>query len=183
MGSYANSNSWKGSCAMRNMRFTKFSKALSSMLAVVLLAMSAIPAQAAPHYETGGIMRRDDIRVDYSPYLNSDVVHKLPDTIRADEEISIIVTTGEISLMDAYESSAKTMSFGEYAVGSRGRASALQVSQNRDSCIVLRELLLYALSQPHGTSRRGVLGDKHYCGVLTLAEPVLNQLSQLVNFG
>ena len=53
--------------------------------------------------------------MDYKQYLNGDVVYKLPDTIGDDEEISIIVTTGEISLMDAYETSAKTMSFGEYA--------------------------------------------------------------------
>jgi len=143
---------------MRNMRFTKFSKALSSMLAVVLLAMSAIPAQAAPHYETGGIMRRDDIRVDYTPYLNGDVVHKLPDTIRADEEISIIVTTGEISLMDAYESSAKTMSFGEYAVGS-AEAAQVRADINAKKAALLARLdeqeLVYTVGEEYDTLLAG----------------------------
>ena len=92
------------------------------MLAVMLLLTVAIPAQAASSYETSGITRRDDVSVDYMQYLNGDVVHKLPDHIRADEEISVIISTGEISLMDAYENSAKTMSFGEYALCSEEAA-------------------------------------------------------------
>ena len=100
------------------------------MLAVMLLATAAIPAQAASRYETGGITKLDDVRVDYTQYLNGDVVHKQPDTIRADEEISVIISTGEISLMDAYEASAKTMSFGAYALGS---AEAAEVRADIDS--------------------------------------------------
>ena len=88
------------------------------MLAVILLTTVAIPAQAALHYETSGITKLDDVHVDYTQYLNGDVVYKLPDTIRGDEEISVIVSTGEVALMDAYENSAKTMSFGEFALGS-----------------------------------------------------------------
>ena len=103
---------------MKNIRATRITKALCGTLAALMLGTTAAPMNAgAAGYTTGGITRRDDITVDYSGYLNSSVVYQLPDTIRQDEEISVIVTTGEVCLMDAYENSAKTMSFGEFALG------------------------------------------------------------------
>lgn len=125
MGLYAKIDSRKANNTMKITKFTMISKALCCLLALTLMGTLVLPAQAAPNgYKAGSITRRDDITVDYTKYLNGDVMYKLPDTIREDEEISIIVTTGEATLMDAYEASAKTMSFGEYALSG---AEAIQV--------------------------------------------------------
>ena len=104
---------------MKNMKFTCFSRLLCCMLAVVLLGTAVMPAQAAANsYQAGGITRLDGVSVDYTGYLNPNVAYKLPDSVAENEEISVIISTGEVCLMDAYEATAKTMSFGEYAMGS-----------------------------------------------------------------
>ena len=159
MASYANNDSRKAKYGMKNMRLRCFSKVLCGALAAVLLLGAAAPAQAAATgYTAGGITRRDDIHVDYTQYLNGDVVYKLPDTIRDDEEISIIVTTGEISLMDAYETSAKTMSFGEYALGS-AEAAQVRADINAKKAALLARLdeqeLAYTVGEEYDTLLAG----------------------------
>ena len=95
---------------MKNTKMRCFSKVLCCALAAVLLLGAAMPVQAAQTgYEAGGITRRDDIRVDYKQYLNGNVVYQLPEHIRSDEQISIIVSTGETSLMDAYEEGVNSL--------------------------------------------------------------------------
>ena len=111
MGLYAKNDTRKAIDTMKNTKFAMISKVLCGLLALTLMGTLVLPAQAASAgYKAGSITRRDDISVDYTQYLNGDVMYKLPDTIREDEEISIIVTTGEVALMDAYEASARTMS-------------------------------------------------------------------------
>ena len=103
---------------MMNRKMTWFSRGLSCVLAAVMLLSPLMPVQAAAAgYDAGGIKRLDGVSVDYTKYLNENVMYKLPDSVRDDEEISVIVTTGEVCLMDAYENSAKTMSFGEFTTG------------------------------------------------------------------
>lgn len=101
---------------MKNTKLAWFSRVLCGVMALAMLGTVCMPVQAGGvAYEAGGIVRRDDIAVDYTEYLNDSVIYRLPETIQANEEISVIVTTGDASLMDAYETSAKTMSFGAFA--------------------------------------------------------------------
>lgn len=117
---------------------TWVSRALCCVLAAVLLLSAPIvPLEAnAVEYTASSITRRDDISVDYTEYLNSDVMYQLPESVGENEQISIIVSTGEICLMDAYEASAKTMSFGEY-VRSSPEAETVRaaVSSRRDEIL------------------------------------------------
>ena len=144
---------------MRNTKLTFFSKVLCCVLAVIMLATFLLPTQAAATgYAAGGITRRDDIRVDYTQYLNNNVVYKLPDTIRDDEAISIIVTTGEVALMDAYENTAKTMSFGQFALGSAEAAQVRENIQNKQAELLARldeQELAYTLGEEYDTLLAG----------------------------
>ena len=60
----------------------------------------------------------DDLGVNYLDYLNNNVMFKLPDTIKNDDEISVIISVDVINIMDAYEGTDKTMSFSEFALES-----------------------------------------------------------------
>ena len=133
---------------MKSANRTWFSRVLCGVLAAALLLgvpvqpVKANAAEGAAKYETSGITRRDDVAVNYSQYLNSDVMYQLPEGVGEDEEISIIVTTGEICLMDAYEGTARTMSFGQF-VQSSDEAEAVRArisSRNAELLARLDEL-------------------------------------------
>ena len=159
MTSYAKNDIRKAKYGMKNTKMRCFSKVLCCALAAVLLLGAVLPAQAAATgYAAGGITRRDDIRVDYTQYLNGDVVCKLPDTIRADEEISVIISTGEISLMDAYKTSAKTMSFGEYALCSEAAAQVRGDINAKQAQLLARldeQELVYTVGEQYDTLLAG----------------------------
>ncbi len=112
----------------------KLKRVLSTFMAVALLLGSvAIPetqtkAEATgktqtaqttdSEYSASSIQKVEGLAVDYTDYLNSSVVYELPEGVGDDEEISVIVTTGTVALMDAYEGTDKTMSFADYALTS-----------------------------------------------------------------
>ncbi len=64
------------------------------------------------------VQKIDNLALDYTDYFDSSVVFELPDTINENDEISVIVTTDDISVMDAYEDSDKTMSLADFALKS-----------------------------------------------------------------
>ncbi len=72
------------------------------------------------------IKKIDNIALDYSKYFDSSVVLELPDTINDNDEISVIVTTDDIAVMDAYEDSDKTMSLADFALKSNYAKAAKQ---------------------------------------------------------
>ncbi len=100
--------------------------ALAALLVPVLLSGTvALPmaqlAKSVPlaeENESSYINRLDGLNPNYSQYLDSSVMFKLPDGIGKDEEISVIVTVDGASVMDAYGSSNLTMSFADYASNS-----------------------------------------------------------------
>ena len=73
-----------------------------------------------------------------------------------------------------------THATGDDAVVGCGATTALQVSEDGDTHVELRELIAYALGIVHGTTQLGVLGYEHDTTVLGLAHTVLNECSQLV---
>ena len=101
---------------------------LSRAAVLVLVAVTivfgvvALPEVQATSYEASSITKRDDIKVDYTPYLDSSVMYPLPEGVGDDEDISVIITVDVPNLMDAYEQTDKTMSFAEYALQSEEAA-------------------------------------------------------------
>ncbi len=96
------------------------------MLLALAMTAAAAPvtyAQEQEKEETGNKASYikpmgDSLTVDYSAYLDDEKVFRLPDTIRDDEEISVIITLDVVNLLDAYEGTDKVMSLQEYALSS-----------------------------------------------------------------
>lgn len=104
---------------MKKRSHTKVTRGVLCALlaAVLLLGMITVPQAQATGYEASYIERMDDaIALDYTEYVDSNVMFELPDTISQDQEISVIITLDVVNLMDAYEGTDKTMSFTEYAL-------------------------------------------------------------------
>lgn len=103
---------------------TRLVKNLRSTLAVlltaaILMGTIAVPGMALSVDNDASIIHKtDDFASNYSEYLNDSVMFELPEGVGKDEEISVIVTLDEVSLMDAYEGTDKTMSFAEYVTSS-----------------------------------------------------------------
>ncbi len=65
------------------------------------------------------IQKIEDLQgTSYQDYIDSSVMFQLPDTIKSEDEISVIITLDNITIMDAYEGTDKTMSFTDYALKS-----------------------------------------------------------------
>ncbi len=57
-----------------------------------------------------------NINTNIEQYFDGSVLYQLPDTIEADQDISVVVKLANTSIIDAYNKTDKTLSVGEYAV-------------------------------------------------------------------
>ena len=101
---------------------TRLVKSIKGVLAYLLVLSFLTGSLTVPvtfassaDYTAAYINKLDDLKVDYSKYLNSSVIFELPEGIGDNEEISVIVTLDNVDIMEAYANSNKTMSFTEYA--------------------------------------------------------------------
>ena len=109
------------------------------LVAVMVLGILAMPFAQAADYEASFIERLDGVKVDYTDYLDSSVMQPLPESIRDDEEISVIVVLDQINIMDAYEETYKTMSFQEFALTSK-EAAAIREDIAEEKAEILKKL-------------------------------------------
>ena len=66
--------------------------------------------------ESEGYISKLDQLFGYSQYIDSSVMFKLPENIGADQEISVIITVDNPTVLEAYETTNKLQSFTEYAL-------------------------------------------------------------------
>ena len=114
---------------MKNQTIAKVSRAvLALVLAVTVLSgVMAMPQQAAAAtYDASHITRNENLTVNYQDYLNSSVMFALPDTVKDDQEISVIITMDLPTLMESYELTDKSESFTDYALYSQEAAAVSQ---------------------------------------------------------
>ena len=106
----------KGKPKMKKKRFTKVSSrilmALLSFAMIFSFAASTLGTTVAA--DSSVFKRNDSIYTDYKSYFDGSVVQKLPDTVGENETISVIVKLDTPSLLETYNETDKTMSFGEY---------------------------------------------------------------------
>ncbi len=141
---------------------TRLVKNLRSTLAVlltaaILMGTIAVPGMALNIDNDASIIHKtDDFASNYSEYLDDSVMFELPEGVGDDEEISVIVTLDEVSLMDAYEETNKTMSFAEYATSS-DNATQLKNEIARQKAQLLKALDEKAVSYKTGEEYSTVL--------------------------
>ena len=127
---------------MKKTRTLKTLRASVSAFTALLLLVGAliVPAMRitpdALAEESDGYITKLDKLVNYSQYLDNKVMFKLPDTVGADQDISVIITVDNPTVLDAYEKSAKTMSFTEYALyGDDAREIKETVSEKKNALL------------------------------------------------
>ena len=119
--------------------FGKRGYTLPIILVAVLLLLAVLiqPVAQAVSYDASFIREyTGDLQVNYRDYLDSSVMQKLPDTIQADDEISVIIALDEQNLLDAYEATDKTMSFSEFALESEEAAAIISKRDSRKAQIL-----------------------------------------------
>ena len=102
---------------MKTKRLAKVSARLLVALLVVVMvftvaastAVNQVTAESAPVF-----WKNNSIHTNYEQFLDGSVVQRLPDTVKSDDEISVIVKLDMPTLMEMYNATDKTMSFGEY---------------------------------------------------------------------
>ena len=119
-------------------RITKAS-VLLLLVAAILVGVIATPNTEATGFYASYIKELTGLSVNYKEHFNGDVVKPLADSIRDDQQISVIITLDKTNLMDAYEQGDKAMSFKEYATSSDD-AAALRADIADDKKQILSKL-------------------------------------------
>ncbi|MBR5286831.1 MAG: leucine-rich repeat protein, partial [Clostridia bacterium] len=150
------------------MKKTKFFRncktVFSAVLACVLLVGSVIvPAMfvggtsASASGNNGYINKNNNLKFDYTDYLNSSVMYKLPDHIGDNDEISVIVTVDTANVMDIYEKGDKAQSLFSLATD-EDLVSEIKSNVSDEKAKVLKELRSNNVSFKEG---------EEYCTVLS----------------
>lgn len=91
---------------------------LPLLIVTLVTGLVAVPFTQAAEYEASYIKKLENISVDYTKYLDTSVMQKLPENIRDDREISVIVLLDNATVLDAYGAGNRTMSLKEFALES-----------------------------------------------------------------
>ncbi|MBQ6831182.1 MAG: leucine-rich repeat protein [Oscillospiraceae bacterium] len=128
------------------------------LVATLLGGIAVAPVAQAAKFEAASINKVDGLKVDYTQYLDGSVICQLPDTIRDDQEISVIVTLDQINLMDAYQATDKVMSFSQYATAPEAQKLRADIQARTDK--VLEKLdaqgIAYTAGKRYDTLLSGV---------------------------
>ena len=148
------------------MKKTHFSHILRSALSVLLavsLLVGTVPAVFAagtavgsvPRLEISAINKLDNnsILVNYLDYLNSNVAFRLPNGVKDDDDISVIIRIDRSSLMDAYGRTDKTMSLQEFAVSDEAKTVLDAISARKEALLTLfdEQGIEYELGEDYNT--------------------------------
>ncbi len=90
-------------------------------------------------------------------YFDSNVMYRLPETVKDDEEISVIISMSVDSVLDAYHSSPFSGEYAQFLKTERARAAAEKIDRQKREC--LKELkasgIEYTLGESYDTLLSG----------------------------
>ena len=107
------------------------------LVVAILVGVFAAPGSQVSGYNASFIQKLENApKLDLQDYLNNSVAFQLPDTVKDDDQISVIITVDVANLMDAYEAGDKTMSFKDYALYSEDAAEIdVQIAAEREKVL------------------------------------------------
>ena len=135
---------------------------LSVLLAVSLL-LGTVPAvfaagaavNAPQRLELSGINKLDNNAIlnNFLQYLNGDVAFRLPNGVKNDDDLSVIIRVDRPSLMDAYGRTDKTMSLQEYALTDEAKAVVDKIAERKQALLTLfdEQGIKYELGEDYNT--------------------------------
>ena len=107
---------------MRKTRWITFTRSalVFALAAVILVCALYVPQAQATNYQASYIETLNQLLdVNYKDYLDSNVVYQLPEGMKDDQEISVIISLDMPDIMSAYENTDKSESFTDYALYSQ----------------------------------------------------------------
>ncbi len=124
---------------MKNLQFSKIVRSSVSLFAAVSLLVGTAPAVFAAEgkeVQTDSLISlRDDLKVNYQDYVNSDVMFQMPEGMKEDEEVSVIIRYDLPTLMDAYEGTDKVMSMQEFATTDEAAEVIAAIDARREAIL------------------------------------------------
>ncbi len=108
---------------------------VSSSVIVLAMALVMLLANVLPAYgeTTGGIKQLYNVDTDYKQYLDSSVAFRLPEAVKDDQEISVIIVMDNDAIADAYEKSDKSMTLAEFALSEEAAAIRSEVNAQKNA--------------------------------------------------
>ena len=127
---------------MKRNTFAKVLRSACAYLIIFGLVAQMLPTTALAadsDFSASFIEKLEDLKVDYTDYLDNSVVLHLPEGVTDEDEISVIITVDTATIMEAYEGTDKSMSFKEYALESED-AAAITAEINEKKADILSRL-------------------------------------------
>ena len=97
-------------------------RVLTAVLAMVMMISTVITghlsALGTTYYGSSPSIKQLNNKIDVGTesLYNKAVMYKLPDTVKEADDISVIITTKSVTLLDAYDAAKTGTSFGEYTL-------------------------------------------------------------------
>ena len=120
----------------------KWTRSLYVVTALILAIATVVSVanfllQDVAEQISNGIVRLTDKEIDrnWTQYLDSSVMYKLPDTVKETDDISVIIQVKKTSLLDAYEAGDKTMPFTEYVLTEEADLIKENILAEKDSLL------------------------------------------------
>ena len=170
---------------MKRNTFAKVLRRACAYLIIFGLVAQMLPTTALAadsDFSASFIKELEDLKVDYSDYLDNSVVLHLPEGVTDEDEISVIITVDTATIMEAYEGTDKSMSFKEYALESED-AAKITAEINAKKADILSRLeekgVEYTVGEDYNTLLSGFsvsikAGDfASTCSVLKKGEDVI----------
>lgn len=103
---------------MKNKKFLKFTQSalIVALAAVLLCGVFMAPAKASSYKASFIDNLGDLLGINYQDYLDNNVMFQLPDGVKDDDTLSVIIKLSIDDVMTAYESTDKSVGFTEYAL-------------------------------------------------------------------
>ena len=146
---------------MKRNTFVKILRSACAYLIIFGLVAQMLPTTALAaesDFTASFIEKVEDLKVDYTDYLDNSVVLHLPEGVTDEDEISVIITVDIATIMDAYEGTDKSMSFKEYALESED-AAAITAEINEKKADILSRLdelgVEYSVGEDYNTLLSG----------------------------
>ena len=106
---------------------------------MILSAAAAVVAWFIPGSSTVGSRGvrpfQGNIVTNYDKYLNSNVMYQLPETVKDDEEISVILEVKEKPLLQQYQGAGSGMTFTEYAATEEAEAIRQRIAKEKSDLL------------------------------------------------
>ena len=97
-----------------------------------------------------------DINTNWTQYLNSSVMYKLPDTVKDTDDISVIIQVKKKSLLDAYEAGDRKIPFTEYVLTTEAGVVKSEILSEKNA--ILASLDKAGINYDLGADYKAILG-------------------------